>query len=196
MSPILFRHLRAALKSAAHFRHEITDPSPEVAATFDGAKTGVRDHVAARQALEACPVRSEVVSGLVEGLKCSTTIDASGPGMILRQITMPKDAPYAEPSAFEALIQRWHLDLQVALDMALTSDAWYGWIAQEPCAPYACQLFTPTAALLESGKEKLAKALAVARSINDTADCPAYKGVTAVGIPGWRAKELGINLNE
>ena len=185
-------HLRAALRSGAHYRHELLANRLDRPAEFEGAKSGVSENPDAMAALAGCERRGDPLAGMIEEVYCSTVIDAMGDGAILRCITTPKDAPSAAPDAFQALCQSWSLDMQMALDMELAfpgQSPWYGFIVIECTAPYATALYTPDATFIKSGQAKLSKALAVIRNA-DTSPPAAYPGVQILHVPAWREKEL------
>ena len=183
-------HLIAALQSPAHYKHELLSMRPLEAKEFDGPKSGIHMNPDALAALEGCQERGKVVNGQAEGLECTTIIDAMTDGAILRCITTPKDAPSAGPDAFANLVQRWSLDMQMALDMALVGDFWYGWVCIEAQAPYATALYTPSAMLITSGKLKLAKAIHTIKTAETTQKFTAYTGTQTVHVPKWRQQEI------
>lgn len=186
---VTIHHLRAALKSAAHYRHELTATRLDRPAEFLGAKSGVADNPDAMAALAGCERRGEPLAATIEGVYCSTIIDAMGDSAILRCITTPKESPSASPEAFAILCQTWHLDMQMALDLAIAGELWYAFIVIECNAPYAAAIYTPSTALIKSGKLKLNKALATIKSA-DTSNPQAYPGVQILHVPKWRELEI------
>ncbi len=193
MPSITIHHLRAALRSPAHYKHELKATHQDCAFEFTGAKSCIAENPDALKALNGCQDRGTVLNGIIDGIECTTLIDARGEGAILRGITTPKDAQSASLQSFAALIQRLHLDMQMALDMALTGsdvEPWYAWIVVECNTPYATAIYTPSAAVIASGKEKLRKALSVIRQSQESGSYPAYGGLQVVHVPKWRENEL------
>lgn len=182
-------HLRAALHSFRHYEHELTSTRELVAGEFLGVKSGAEHNPAVMAALRGCPERGIIRAGVVEGLEMMTMLDAKGPEAMLRCVTTPKDAPYNTAESFAALIQRWDLDLQMALDFALYP-AWPAWVVIECIAPYVAWFHNPTELNIISGKRKLAQAIATIKAGPSTSLDP-----IPVHVPLWREKQLAEQPN-
>lgn len=190
-TPLTFAQVRAALQSPSKYRHALASKDAETANVFDGLKSGIQHNRHALAALEGCPVRGERCVRVIDGIECSAVIDAMGEVAILRCITTPKESPSADLKTFTNLVQKWHLDLQMEFEKAVAfPDAWYAWVVIECNAPYDTAIYSATAGLIVSGKEKLKRAFDNIRLANLPKLPSTYPEIESVPVPEWREKEL------
>lgn len=152
-----------------------------------GMAASVAAHPEASTMLAECPNRETFLTAEFEGVVIKGLIDAHG-ATILADLKTTSDA---SPSEFMRKVQALHYDFQIAFYQQLVSpEIWCGWITVENEYPHVTAVYTPSAALLESGREKMRRAIALYKECQKANAWPAFPGITTLHLPKWREMEL------
>lgn len=124
----------------------------------------------ASQAIKSCPMREHVAQGTLHGLHWKAMFDGLGQDATRWGITDIKTCIDASPRGFAKRVRDFHYDLQqelytqlLANDKSLGERPWWLWIAVESKAPFEVAVYWPDETILEAGRRKLDRAVALYR---------------------------------
>jgi hypothetical protein len=163
-------------------------------ANIDGMFGTLKAHPAADSILRSLPKREVAVFAELCGLYCKCRLDALGHddngNLTIADLKMRQDA---RPDVFARDMANEHLDFQAAfysdlLGRALDLEAapFWLWIAVEENAPWAVAVYSPEETVMESGRRKYERALALLTMCRQTGRWPAYpENVQNINLPRW-----------
>lgn len=154
----------------------------------------------AREILDLCPLREHAIVVEIDGVMCKALLD--GYGSDKKKIPLIPDIKTCRDvteRGFSQAIQDRHYDFQaewysrlVRAKYKLEAVPEFVWIAAENKRPNTVQCFYPDADCWKSGREKVDRAFATLKECRKTGKWPSFGGgLKSIGVPGWRAKEIG-----
>ncbi len=153
----------------------------------------------AREILDLCPMREHAIVTELDGVKMKALLDAYGSdNKKVPMIADVKTCRDVSRRAFETAIQDRDYDFQAEWYSRLTKAHYkldavpeFVWICVENKRPFSVQVYYPDADAWRSGRQKADRALASLKECRASGKWPSYGGgLKAIGVPGWRAKEL------
>lgn len=146
--------------------------------------------------LAGCQTRELPIIQTIDGVECKALIDACGPHANGWGIGDFKTSADVSPRKFAATIFDMDYDMQAAwysdlfaLSRGLESPPWWFWIATEKKPPFLNAVYVPTDEVMASGREKMARALAIFKECTASGEWPLpLRGIHRIELPAWARK--------
>lgn len=148
-------------------------------------------HAAA--ALRGCSEREVPIIATMHGVECKALLDLRGTDGETWAIGDLKTALDASPDKFGRQAYQNHLDMQAAwysdlnaLVVGADTPPWWFWIVTEKKAPFYNVVYQPDERMMESGRNKVAKALGIYKRCVASGEWPMpTEGVRTLTLPSW-----------
>lgn len=147
--------------------------------------------------LSGCTFRERPVFATMHGVECKALMDACGFSATAWAVGDFKTAADVSPRKFSRTIFEMDYDMQaawssdlLALEQGLESPPWWFWIATEKKPPFVNVVYQPDAEMMESGRAKVEKALAIYKECTESGEWPMpLRGVQTLSLPAWAGIE-------
>jgi hypothetical protein len=152
----------------------------------------IAKHPDASSMLKQCLQWERAIICEMQGVKFKCRLDASTDAEL--GFVDIKTTTDARDSAFRKKVKEFHHDMQfelygrlLALDAGFDTPPWFAWIVVEDKDPFAVECYTPIGRMLESGAEKLDRAIALYKKCRDENNWPAYApGIHDLDYTDWQ----------
>jgi len=165
----------------------------------------IANHPEASQIIRACPLREHAITYELGGVKMKSLLDAVGNDDEGRKGFMDfKTTTDARQWSFAKRIMDFDYDLQLEIyggGLAICEGAherpWSVFVVQETHAPFSVQVFIPGPKMIQSGQDKLQRALEVYKKCAASDNWPGYPGgIQTIEPPEYALKKLAVEAAE